>query len=237
METMNDSSSPSKAAAARGGDTRAQLLESAVRLFAIHGYDGVTTRRLAADAGVNVAAIAYHFGGKRELYRAVLSAIVGETEAMFGPAVAAISNGVTAAKGNKAALARFATLLVGNFIRGFIEYDAMRWRASLVLKEYAQPSEDFDILYRGRIEPLHRAVTELAAAALGLDPEDPRAAMRAHTVMGQIVVFGIARVVLLKRLDWDELTPDRLTTAIEVATDSVLASLDLPRTGKTGNTP
>lgn len=218
--------------AARGGDTRSQLLEAAIRLFALHGFDGVTTRQLAAEAGANVAAIAYHFGGKRELYRAVLAAIVTDTDPMFRPAFAAISSGVGAANGDKAALARLAALLVGNLIRGFIEYPAMRWRAGLVLKEYSQPSDDFDILFKGRIEPLHKAVTALAAAALGLDPEDPRAAMRAHAVMGQILVFGIARVVLLRRLDWDDLTPERLATVIEVATDSVLASLDLPRPNK-----
>jgi AcrR family transcriptional regulator len=219
--------------AARGGDTPNQLIEAATRLFALHGYDGVTTRQLAAEAGVNIAAIAYHFGGKRELYRAVLANIVSETDPIFRPAFAAISTGVDAANGNKAALARLAALLVGNLIRGFIEYPAMRWRAAMVLKEYSQPSDDFDILFKGRIEPLHKAVTALAAAALGLDAEDPRAAMRAHTVMGQILVFGIARVVLLRRLDWDDLTPDRLAMVIEVATDSVLASLDLPRVHQT----
>ena len=149
---------------ARGGDTRNQLLEAATRLFALHGYDSVTTRQLAAEAGVNVAAIAYHFGGKQELYRAVLAEIVAETEPLFGPAVGAITNGVAAASGNKATLARIAAMLVANFIRGFIEYPAMRWRAALVLKEYSQPSDDFDILFKGRIEPLHKAVTRLAAS-------------------------------------------------------------------------
>ena len=79
---------------------------------------------------------------------------------------------------------------------------------------------------------MHRAVTELAAAALGLSPDDPKSAMRAHSVMGQILVFGLAREVLMRRLGWKALTPERLALLIATATESVLASLDLPPLAK-----
>ena len=65
--------------------TRTQLIDAGLRLFAIHGYDGVTTRQLSRQAGANLAAIAYHFGGKQGLYRAVLEKLVADTEPRFGP--------------------------------------------------------------------------------------------------------------------------------------------------------
>lgn len=37
----------------------------------------------------------------------------------------------------------------------------------MVMREYAHPSKDFDILYDGRMGPLHKALTQLSAAALG----------------------------------------------------------------------
>lgn len=37
----------------------------------MHGYDGVTLRRIAGEAGVDVALASYHFGRKLELFRAV----------------------------------------------------------------------------------------------------------------------------------------------------------------------
>ena len=52
--------------------TRERLLDAATRLFAIHGFDGATADQIAREAGVNKAMINYHFGGKQDLYRAIL---------------------------------------------------------------------------------------------------------------------------------------------------------------------
>ena len=60
----------------RDGDpeeTRREILRAAERAFAASGYSGATTRQIAGDAGVNVATLHYHFGGKEGLYRAVLA--------------------------------------------------------------------------------------------------------------------------------------------------------------------
>ncbi len=53
-------------------DTRTKLIAAATRLFAEKGYEGVSIRELAQQAGVNSALISYHFSGKEGLYTAVL---------------------------------------------------------------------------------------------------------------------------------------------------------------------
>jgi AcrR family transcriptional regulator len=58
--------------------TRRALIEAGARLFSQRGFDGVPTSAVAARAGVNKALISYHFGGKRGLYRAILTAGFGE---------------------------------------------------------------------------------------------------------------------------------------------------------------
>lgn len=50
-----------------------QLLRAAAHVFASNGFDGAATRAIANRAGVNIALIAYHFGGKEGLYDAVLA--------------------------------------------------------------------------------------------------------------------------------------------------------------------
>ncbi len=212
----------------RGDETRSQLLEAALELFAHEGFESVSTRRLAAKSGANIAAIGYHFGGKRELYRAVLKQLVEDTGPNFEPALAGLQAGILEADGNPQLLAAVTSELVENLLRLFLASDFMQWRAPLIMREYANPSADFDILYEGRIEPLHRAVTSLAAAALGRAADDERAAVRAHSIVGQIFVFGIARVVLCKRLDWKSYGPGAVEMIIEEARASVLASLGLP---------
>ena len=50
---------------------RQAILLAAERLFAEHGYHGVSMRDIAAGAGVPVALVSYHYGGKQELYQAI----------------------------------------------------------------------------------------------------------------------------------------------------------------------
>lgn len=54
--------------------TRQALLAAGTRLFAERGYDGVPLSAIADRAGVNKAMVSYHFGGKRKLYRAIVTA-------------------------------------------------------------------------------------------------------------------------------------------------------------------
>ncbi len=49
-------------------DTKEKILESADNLFASLGFAGASVRQIASDAGVNLAAINYHFKSKENLY-------------------------------------------------------------------------------------------------------------------------------------------------------------------------
>ena len=53
----------------RNGKER--ILDAAERLFAQRGFYGVSLRDITQAAGVDVALVGYHFGGKRELFAAV----------------------------------------------------------------------------------------------------------------------------------------------------------------------
>jgi AcrR family transcriptional regulator len=52
-------------------DTKARILDVAENLFAEEGLDRVSIRDITDAAGVNLAAVNYHFGGKEELIAAV----------------------------------------------------------------------------------------------------------------------------------------------------------------------
>ena len=58
--------------------TREALAVAGAALFAARGYDGVPVAELAEKAGVNKAMINYHFGGKRQLYEAIVSGVFTE---------------------------------------------------------------------------------------------------------------------------------------------------------------
>ena len=52
-------------------DTQIRILDAAEELFMQHGFEGASMRMLTAKAGVNLAAINYHFGSKDALIEAV----------------------------------------------------------------------------------------------------------------------------------------------------------------------
>ena len=62
---------PAPAGSAPAEDARTRLLRAGLRLFAAQGFSKTSTREVAEAAGVNVASIAYYFGDKAGLYKAV----------------------------------------------------------------------------------------------------------------------------------------------------------------------
>jgi len=69
---MNQSTKPRRSSASTGSDTRTALISAARRIFGRRGFDGASVRTITREAGVNLGAITYHFGSKRDLYTAVL---------------------------------------------------------------------------------------------------------------------------------------------------------------------
>jgi len=52
-------------------ETRTRILDSAEELFMQHGFEATSMRVLTSKAGVNLAAVNYHFGSKHALIEAV----------------------------------------------------------------------------------------------------------------------------------------------------------------------
>ena len=55
-------------------ETKRRLILTAERLFAEHGFDGVTLKQITAEAGQrNASALQYHFGSKVDLVEAIVN--------------------------------------------------------------------------------------------------------------------------------------------------------------------
>lgn len=66
------------AARSDGEARRSSILKAAAELFSDRGYEGTTTRAIAARAKCNVAAIKYYFGDKAGLLACVMEVMVGK---------------------------------------------------------------------------------------------------------------------------------------------------------------
>src|SRR3546814_9549529 len=72
---MSPDDHPASARSGRGESaTRERILDTAERLFAEHGIDGVSIARITAEAGQrNASALQYHFGTRTDLIREIFA--------------------------------------------------------------------------------------------------------------------------------------------------------------------
>ena len=225
-EIITDTARPNRRA--DGEASRARILEAAGKLFAQHSFSSVSTRRIAKAAGVNLSAIGYHFGGKEELYGAVLHQLVVDTEPMIGPAIAHLDAGVAAAAGDRHKLALVMAGFLPGFIRSILGTERMRWQMALMLREFNHPSSLFPMLLEERIHPLHNAVAGLLGAASGRPADAPETRLLTAALIGQCMALGAARRVVWARLGWDGYTPERVDFVIATLVPAVLAMFGLP---------
>ncbi len=68
----------SVAAAEAGRDSRERILRAALEAFSEKGFDGATTREIAARGRVPLGLLQYHFGAKPKLWRAAVDRAFAE---------------------------------------------------------------------------------------------------------------------------------------------------------------
>src|SRR6266446_2870372 len=93
--------------------TRERLLDAAEKLFAARGFRATSVRDITAEAGCNLAAVNYHFGGKVNLYREMFHRRLG---ALREQRIASLRRALAAA-GNRASL----EMLLRAFTTAFLE--------------------------------------------------------------------------------------------------------------------
>ena len=145
-------------------DTRERLLDEGARLFAARGYARVTVRDICRAAHANVAAINYHFHGKRGLYDAVVQSAIDQMRSTTATIVGA-GEGQPAER------------QLATFIEIFLQrVTAMRdnWIHQLMMRELNEPTTALDLIVRQVLEPRMKYLGGVIAELLGCSTNDPR---------------------------------------------------------------
>ena len=157
----------------RAALVRQELLAAGLRIFAEKGYAAASTREICEAAGVNAAAIHYHFGDKEGLYRAVLEQPIDDLAARFA--------GFDAPELElDEALRRF----LGVFLPRPDEGEALQLATRLHLREMVEPTAAFLELIERSVRPHHEALVRLIARHVG--------ARRADAALHQLALALVA---------------------------------------------
>ncbi|GAA3454536.1 TetR/AcrR family transcriptional regulator [Dactylosporangium matsuzakiense] len=138
--------------------TRESILLVAVGLFARHGFAAVSLRQVAEAAGVDVATVHHHTGGKAALYEACFGVVFAAERAALAPV---LEDARLALPGGADAVLPVLHRLVDTFV-DFLE--AHPENTGLWLRRWLDPAghEGLDERYSA---PLYGEVARLLAAA------------------------------------------------------------------------
>jgi TetR/AcrR family transcriptional regulator, regulator of cefoperazone and chloramphenicol sensitivity len=215
MQTGSREALPS----ARSEATRAALVRAALDLFGAKGYEATSTREIAAAAGANIAAIAYHFGGKEGLRLACADFVVVTISEVFAGALGEAEQTETLSPdAARDLLAR----VVSAMIDGIVARDAARPIARFVAREMFEPSAAFERVYAGVMGPTHIKACSVWSRATGAPAESDGTRLAVFAMIAQIIYFRLARPAVLRRMNWRDIGPSQASAIKRV----VLANLD-----------
>src|SRR6202051_3870159 len=116
-------------------NTREKILSAAGEVFAEQGFEGATVRAITERAGVNLAAVNYHFRDKAELYtRVVLDAC--SARAAWRDVIAEAPE----------SLEERLRSLIYHFLEYLLDPDRAAWKRRLMAREMANPTSALDEL-------------------------------------------------------------------------------------------
>lgn len=193
--------------------TKEKLINEGIKQFALHGINGVRTRQLAENAGVNQSAIPYHLGGKLGVYTAVIQKIA--TDLSMESNVQAFDGQLEKAKQQTPIGKEQASQLMHLLITGLCNALLLpkhEYYSVLILREQLEPTENYEVIYRDFIEPFHVRLSELVQSVNTIDKQT--AIIRAHAIIGQVLGFVVARKPLLKRLKVTEIDENLLSEIV-----------------------
>jgi AcrR family transcriptional regulator len=208
--------------------TRQALIRAGLRLFGERGFEGTSTRQLAAAAAANIGSIAYHFGSKEGLRAACAGFIVETIRGMAGQALASFDPSAAGPEAARrqlvAAVERMVAFVVASPEAGII--------VQFVLRELAHPTAALDIIYDGVFDPTHRRLCQVWAAATGEEAESEHTKITVFTIIGQVVYFRIGRAAVLRRMGWRDIGTREASAIAAVAARNLAAILDGVREGR-----
>lgn len=177
-----------------------RLVETALKLFAMQGFEGTSTRELANNAKVNISAITYYFGSKESLYQATLEYIAN---VIRNGLIEDLKNIIPLAQNNNLNFEesrKYLLKILKNLTLYICGDKVPSYMVSLMIREQLYPTRFFNTIYKSIISPMHETFTNLFARATNQNPKDNNVILEAHSLIGQIFIFRTHQEIINKRL-------------------------------------
>ncbi len=202
-------------------DTKSRILEAAGRVFSQRRFQDATVREICAAAGVNVAAVNYHFGDKKRLYLATL-----RHWQQYAFEKYPLGRAADPAFPPEERLREF----VVQFLRRVFDEGEASYFAKLMVRELVEPTEGLDVMVEEAARPTSHVLLRIIRELIGQGAPEMTVRLCAASVVGQSIFFFVQRP-LIQRLfsneTWDRTKTEMIAehiTGFSVAAMKALAS-------------
>jgi TetR/AcrR family transcriptional regulator, regulator of cefoperazone and chloramphenicol sensitivity len=194
----------------RGEETRARIIDAAIALFGERGFDGASTRDIAARAGVNAPALQYYFDNKEGVYLACAEHTVSRVWDYLSDVVTRAERALADNAGDETLIDAFCGIQAQIAELMFTRPAAEGWRLMMAREQAGLgPARGFQILYERVSKRIYATTTAIIGRLLGRPAEDEETRIRAMALSGQLMFFSTMRRTALTVLNWDAIDGDR----------------------------
>ena len=222
-------------------DTKKRLVEAGLEIFSRYNFEGASTRMLAEKAGVNLAAISYHFGGKDGLYLATVQYLINEIQKRAGPLFSLVKKNAPneaapqALKSSKKTLSKYESFemicfMINNIAKIMLCSPEARFWQGILLREEREPTPAFEILYKEFFGPIKDFLSKLVGDALGRGSSHQKVMITTVTIFGQLTIFRIARELIIRSLNWEGYSEKEVEIILDTIFENIRSTLKLERT-------
>ncbi len=215
---------PADGGYARGEETRARIVEAAMKVFADEGFARASTRRIAAEAGVNPPALQYYFDSKEGLHRACADLIIDHCRATLNPARAHAEAALAHGSQDDALDAVCAFLDVQADL-SVTSRETPVWSRFMSRAQLDDGGPAYRYVKATLAAPLHGLMAKLVGMAVGRPPEDEEVRLRALILSSQIAGLHRDRDHVLAELGWTDFGGPRLAVVKRIVREHTRAAL------------
>lgn len=178
-------------------DTRGKIIDAAAREFALHGFEGASTRVIAQNAGVQHTLVTYHFQSKEGLWQETLDKL---TEAQKS----ALEKRLKELRGVDSSTALYL------YLKDFVHFSAEKPEYAWIMSHVAShPNSQLDWLYEHRLrdgfQRMEGLISEAQRAGKFI-PGEPRYLY--YLLIGMVTRIFMLSTEVEKVLGTSPFTPD-----------------------------
>lgn len=207
---------------ARGDETRRRIIDVAIQLFGERGFDGASTREIAAAAGVNAPALQYYFDNKEGLYLACVEHIIEDMRMVFDPVMQRADAALRANAPVGELIAAF-VVIYGVIIDSVLAQPQATRRHLFLTREFntEEPTVARMLLEKKLRRPFNKTCLELLSRISGVPANSPVTRIRMMSLKGQILPLNHARCLALEALGWTKLDAAKIALVKATLLDQV----------------